>query len=147
GLVFAANPLGVQADGLWTEGSNNNPDNSWDTVWDSQGKLTPKGYIVWERIPFRSLRFHSAAADQAWGVTLFRNIARTGENDFWPFVSNHVNGRLNQAGTVNGIAGVESGRNMQFNPYGELRSFHALDTRDPANPTYSNRLLAGKVGL
>ncbi|HJW99737.1 MAG TPA: hypothetical protein VJ453_06235, partial [Terriglobales bacterium] len=30
-LNFANNPLGVQADGLWTEGSNNNPDNSWDT--------------------------------------------------------------------------------------------------------------------
>src|SRR6516225_3088127 len=36
GLNFGTNALGVQADGLWTEGNNNNPDNSWDTVWNTE---------------------------------------------------------------------------------------------------------------
>lgn len=146
GVVFAANPLGVQADGLWTEGSFNNPDNSWDTVWDSMGRRTPRGYVVWERIPMRSLRFHGQGGG-AWGITLFRAIARNGESDFWPYVSEHISGRLNQAATLTGIHGLESGHNMQFNPYGELRSFHALDTRDPANPQYNNVLARGKVGI
>ncbi|HEY0563992.1 MAG TPA: DUF5916 domain-containing protein, partial [Terriglobales bacterium] len=146
-LTFGANPFGVQADGLWTEGSNNNPDDSWDTVWDSAGKLTRNGYIVWERIPFRSLRFHGVGGNP-WGVTLYRYVSRVNESDYWPHsFSNSISGRLNQAGVATGIKGVESGHNFQLNPYAEMRSFHALDTRDPINPTYSNKLAAGKVGL
>src|SRR6266852_7074281 len=85
GFVFATNPFGVQTDGLWTEGGNG-PDNSWDTVWHSRGKLTSNGFIVWESIPFRSLRFHRQP-EQVWGVTLLRRIARNDEWDYWPRVS------------------------------------------------------------
>ncbi|GAC1644687.1 MAG: hypothetical protein NVS9B15_01960 [Acidobacteriaceae bacterium] len=150
GLVFGANPLGVQEDGLWTEnGSGNNPDDSWDTVWNSQGKLTDTGYMVWQEIPFRSLRFRSADAQGGgpWGVLLYRNIARSGEKDVWPFVSRNTNGWLPQEGIATGLKGVESGKNLQLNPYAEARSFHALDTRDPVNPTYSNEKFRGKMGL
>ena len=38
--AFIANPLGVQADALWTEGSDFDP--SFDTVWNSEGKVTER---------------------------------------------------------------------------------------------------------
>ncbi len=145
-FVFGSNPLGVQADGLWTEGTNNNPDNTWDAIWESEGKLTSQGYIVWEEIPFKSLRFRGQSAG-LWGITLIRNIQRMGEQDVWPFVSSRINGFLSQEGTLSGISGVEAGHGFEFNPYMEGRSFHALDTSDPANPRYSNRLLNGKLGI
>src|SRR5947209_3135189 len=146
-LVFGANPLGVQEDGLWSEASSgNNPDDSWDTVWNSEGKLTDKGYMVWQQIPFLSLRFKGQSAEP-WGVVLYRNIARTGEGIVWPFVSQHTNGWLNQEGIVTGLEGVESGKNLQLNPYAAARGFHALDLRDPVNPTYSNETFRGKIGM
>jgi len=146
GLVFAANPLGVQADGLWTEGSNNNPDNSWDTVWNSQGKLTPHGYIVWEQIPFRSLRAHGSGL-QTWGVTLLRSIPRASESDYWPRVSSRVSGRLNQEGLFENVDPAGERGNLQLNPYASMRGFKSLDTRDPLNPRFDQKVAQGKIGL
>ena len=99
GFLFSSNPSGVQADALWSE--NNGPDFSFDTVWNSQAKLTPQGYIVLFEIPFRSLRFprnyayigsastavHASEmvqrprsfGEQTWGITLLRNIPRLSE--------------------------------------------------------------------
>jgi hypothetical protein len=56
GFLFDVNPLGMQWDALWTEGSG--ADYSFDTLWYSRGRLTSQGFIIWMAIPFRSLRFH-----------------------------------------------------------------------------------------
>src|SRR6202158_3812846 len=56
--AFITNPLGVQLDALWTEGQDFDP--SFDTVWNSTGKVTDRGFVVWFAIPFRSLRFASS---------------------------------------------------------------------------------------
>jgi hypothetical protein len=144
GFLFDVNPRGVQADALWSEDSG--PDYSYDTVWDSNGKVTDKGYVIWMSIPFRSIRFHPASG-QTWGVTLMRYVAHNDETDFWPRVSSTISGRLNQEGIINGVADVSPGRNMQFNPYGYLSSLHSLDDRDPIQPRFDNRDLQGKIGL
>ena len=144
GFLFDVNPRGVQSDALWTEDSGY--DYSYDTVWDSRGKLTSKGYVVWMSIPFRSIRFHSAN-EQVWGVTLMRYIARNDEYDYWPRVSSRISGRLNQEGLITGVEDVSPSRNMQFNPYGYLSGLRALDNRDPVQPRFDNRNLQGKLGL
>src|SRR2546421_3728467 len=41
---FACNPLGVQNDSLYSEDSDS-ADVAFDTVWDSHGKLTTRGYV------------------------------------------------------------------------------------------------------
>ena len=146
GLNFGSNPLGVQADGLWTEGNNNNPDNSWDTVWNTEGKLTPKGFMVWQQIPFRSLRAHGSGM-QDWGVTFHRVIARTQESDYWPRVSSRIAGRLTQEGLMRGIDPQGEGGNFQLNPYAALAGFRTLDQRDPLDPRLSQRVAQGKIGL
>jgi len=40
GYVFWSNPLGVQAEGLWSE-ENDDPQWSWDTTWNTWGRTTP----------------------------------------------------------------------------------------------------------
>ncbi len=67
--AFLANPVGVQADALWTEGSEF--DFSFDTVFNTAGRLTDRGFVVWMAIPFRSLRFASNDP-QTWGILLNR---------------------------------------------------------------------------
>ena len=144
GFLFDVNPRGVQSDALWSEDGGS--DYSYDTVWDSGGKVTSKGYVVFMSIPFRSIRFHSAN-QQTWGVTLMRYVAHNDEYDYWPRVSSRIAGRLNQEGIVTGVADVSPSRNMQFNPYGYLSSLHQLDDRDPVQPRFDNRDLQGKIGL
>ncbi len=47
--MFFSNPLGVQRDGITTEGQSD--DYNFDTVWSSEGRLTRDGYAVWIAIP------------------------------------------------------------------------------------------------
>ena len=114
---FLTNPFGVQWDAIWTEGQGF--DMAWDTVWDAQGELTDRGYVVLMEIPFKSLRFRPKPeeTEHTWGIILVRDIPRNNETSFWPRVSSRIEGRLNQAGTATGVAGVAPGRNLWVIPY------------------------------
>jgi hypothetical protein len=114
---FLTNPYGIQWDAIWTEGQGF--DSSWDTIWQSHGMLTDDGYVVWMAIPFKSLRFRPRpdGEDHTWGVVLVRDIPRNNETSFWPQVSSTIEGRLNQAATAQGFAGVAPGRNLWLIPY------------------------------
>jgi hypothetical protein len=154
GYTFASNPLGIQWDALWTEGSigSGRPadfsgfDDSFDTVWRSEGRLTGQGYIVLMAIPFKSLRFSKTDLQQ-WRIILNRSIPRTNENLFWPRITNRIQGRFNQAATATGLDQISPGRNIQLIPYGLLRGFRDIDQRDPANPFFENRTLQPEAGL
>jgi len=153
GYAFAANPLGIQWDALWTEGSigTGQPadysgfDQSFDTVWNSEGRLTREGYILLMAIPFKSLRFPSADQQQ-WRIILNRSIPRTNENLFWPRITNRVQGRFNQAATATGVD-MSRSRNIQLIPYGLLRGFRDIDQRDPNDPFFQSRTLQPEAGL
>ena len=144
GFVFDVNPKRVQADALWTDGEGT--DYSWDTLWYSRGRINKDGFIVWIAIPFRSLRFHPTATNR-WGVTIARYLARRDELDYWPQVSTRISGRLSQEATLSGFESISPGRNMQFIPYVESRTFRNLDTRDPAQPRFDSANFQGKAGL
>ena len=154
GYVFAANPLGIQWDALWTEGSIGNGlpadfsgfDPSFDTVWNSEGRLTSQGYMLLMAIPFKSLRFPKADIQQ-WRIILNRSIPRTNENLFWPRISNRIQGRFNQAATATGIDHISPARNIQLIPYGLLRSFRDIDDRDPTHPVFESKTLQPEIGL
>ena len=147
---FQTTALGVQWDAVYTEASRQetggNWDTSWDAVWDSRGKVTSGGFVVWMAIPFKSLRF-PAAKQQEWGLILYRGIVRKNEEAFWPQVSYKVAGRLGQAATLYGLEGISPDREVELIPYGIMRSFRALDERDPFNPYFQNAVAQGQAGL
>ena len=142
--VFLCNPLGIQGDMLWTEGQGS--DTAFDTLWHSRGQRTDQGFVVWMAIPFKSLRF-SATPQQRWGLVLQRWIPRLNEQAFWPRVSSRIEGRLNQAATLEGLRDISPGRNIQLIPYAAFRSFRALDTREPENPRFERDRADPDVGL
>ncbi|HEX6850470.1 MAG TPA: DUF5916 domain-containing protein [Candidatus Polarisedimenticolaceae bacterium] len=121
---FICNPLGVQFDAIWTEQAEF--DDSFDTVWRSEGRLTDAGYVVKMAIPFRSLRF-PATQEQTWGLLLNRDIPRDNEETFFPRYTPKIQGRLNQTATLKGLAGISPGRNFQFIPYATARRYRVLD--------------------
>jgi len=149
--AFQTTPLGVQWDAIYTEASREEEtdahfDTSFDTVWDSAGKVTDRGFVVLMAIPFKSLRF-PATKEQEWGIILYRGIVRQNEDSFWPHVSFKIEGRLAQAATLRGLEGISPGRSIELIPYGVMRGFRALDTRDPNNPFFQHAVAQGQPGM
>ena len=138
--IFWANPLGVQLDGIMTEGQDD--DYSFDTVWQSEGHLTPEGYVVRFAIPFRSLRFGSGAT-QSWGIALGRFIRRYNEESYWPYVTKRVSGLVPQFATLEGLQDIAPGRNVRFNPYTAFTGARFLDASVPA----IRRATDARIGL
>lgn len=111
-LVF--NPLGVQQDGIRTEGQG--VDFSFDLVMESKGALTSDGYVVEAAIPFKSLKYESGR-DKQWGIQIFRQIQRfNNETDSWMPISRDINGLLNQAGHITGLENISTERTIDFIP-------------------------------
>src|SRR5436190_4504480 len=137
---FQINPLGVQTDGVYTEGAG--WDLSWDAVWRSEGRLTPNGYVVLVTIPFRSLRFPASDVQQ-WGIFFYREIARRNEQVFWPECSTRLSARFPQAAIVDGVARVSPGRNLQAIPYLSSRAFKTVDAGGGAASFVSTRADTG----
>jgi hypothetical protein len=147
--AFQTTPLGVQWDAIYTEASREEQtqghfDTSFDTVWDSRGKVTDRGFVVWMAIPFKSLRFPSTQK-QDWGVILYRGITRKTEDSFWPHISYKIEGRLGQAATLTGLEGISPGHSAELIPYGVMRGFRALDTR--GTPFFQQATAQGQPGM
>ncbi|HEX8921427.1 MAG TPA: DUF5916 domain-containing protein, partial [Pyrinomonadaceae bacterium] len=112
--ILAFNPLGVQADGILTEGVGE--DYSFDLVMESKGVLTADGYTVEVAIPFKSLRY-AAGTDKLWGVHFFREIKRfNGEVDSWMPISRDISGTLNQEGHLKTPEGISSAHTLEIIP-------------------------------
>jgi Domain of unknown function (DUF5916) len=141
---FYSNPYGIQQDGLFAE--NGGPDNSFDTVWHTTGKITGNGYVVMIEIPFKSLRFKQLPS-LSWGVILIRVIPRSSEHSFFPPNSNRIQGMLTKEGTIDGLQEISPSHNIQFIPYTSVGAFRALDERDPAGDRFSGKHVQPKAGL
>jgi len=144
GLFFYVNPLGIQQDGIWNDFQE--PDYSYDMLWNSQGKITPQGFVVWFEIPFRSLRF-PRNPEQSWGIFFERDIRRNFEFSFYPHISSNTQGWLTQETHADGLREISPGRNIQFVPYGSLRSFRGLDDRPGGVPQFSGKSFEPRAGL
>lgn len=136
--LFQTNPLGVQLDGIVTEGQDD--DYSFDAVWQSDARLTADGYVVRMAIPFKSLRFRRAPT-QTWGIALVRHIRRNNEDSFWPYVTKRVAGLVPQFAVLEGLHDISPGRNLQAIPYGTFAGARFLDTETPAFRTAHDQRL------
>ncbi len=112
--VIFFNPLGIQADGTYTEGRGE--DFSVDLVMESKGVLTPDGFTIEAAIPFKSLRFE-AGKGKNWGFSIFRRVKyNNNEYNSWMPHDRSRSGYLNQAGKITGLEGIETTRQLEVNP-------------------------------
>ena len=123
-FFFAVNPLGVQQDGVRTEGTNSpgqlfggETDKNPDFVFESKGRITPDGYAVEIRIPFKSLRYPGGGGVQRWGVNVVRMTQRTGYVDTWTDVRRASASFLTQAGTLEGLHDLHRGVLLEAQPF------------------------------
>jgi len=122
-FFFAVNPLGVQQDGVRTEGATGagrmfggDMDESPDFIYQSEGRLTADGYVVEVRIPFKSLRF-PGSGEQQWGLQIQRRVQRTGYTDTWTDVRRASASFLVQAGTITGLRDLHRGVVLEAQPF------------------------------
>jgi hypothetical protein len=108
------NPLGIQGDGVLTEGQGE--DFSVDLLLESKGIIGPEGYTVEIAIPFKSLRYE-AGKGKLWGAHFFRRIQRFNrELDSWMPFSRNNSGNMSQAGHLAGLEGIAAERTIELIP-------------------------------
>jgi hypothetical protein len=135
--VFAVNPLGVQGDGIVVErGASSGggfggiitgrepTDIAPDFVFESKGRLTDYGYEVEIRIPFKSLRYQSAAT-QTWGINVLRKVQSRGYEYSWAPAERAAVSYVGQFGKLNGLTGLQRGLVLDVNPVFTARSLGA----------------------
>ncbi|HEV7364649.1 MAG TPA: DUF5916 domain-containing protein [Gemmatimonadales bacterium] len=120
---FGVNPLGVQSDGVRSEGAGQvsslipgSTDMNPDFTWDSKGRITDRGYEVEIRIPFRSLRY-PGSGPQAWGFNVTRVVQRTGYVDTWTDVRRANASFLGQEGAIGGLRDLKHGVTVEAQPF------------------------------
>src|SRR5437773_12558489 len=128
-LLFAVNPLGVQQDGVWSDGVDAGAaggpsaggrfdatiDLNPDFVYQSRGHLTPWGFEVEVRIPFKSLRYQSANP-QDWGLQIERITQHSGYEDTWTPAVRANASFLIQSGKIVGLTDLHRGLVMEAAP-------------------------------
>lgn len=108
------NPLGIQADALFTAGAGT--DFSFDIVMESKGRIVSDGWTLEVAIPFKSLRYEAGEGKQ-WGIHIWRNIDRfNDELDSWMPISRDKAGVLNQAGHIANLTNISTERTLEIIP-------------------------------
>ncbi|MBV9216675.1 MAG: hypothetical protein JO053_10905 [Acidobacteria bacterium] len=129
--AFAFNPLGIQQDGVQTEGQGT--DYNVDVVFESKGVVEDWGWSVEVKIPFKSLRY-AAGKGKYWGFNAARNITRgNGEFDSWVPLPRGVPGFLNKFGKITGLDDIKTEHTLEIIP-----TFTAKETGERATLTQFN---------
>jgi hypothetical protein len=122
-FFFAVNPLGVQSDGVRSEGAGQvsslipgSTDVNPDYTWDSKGRITNRGYEVEIRIPFRNLRYRGSGP-QSWGFNATRVVQRSGYTNTWTDVRRASASFLGQEGALGGLHDLRHGVTVEAQPF------------------------------
>jgi hypothetical protein len=122
-FFFGVNPLGVQSDGVRSEGTGQasslipgNVDENPDFTWQSKGQITDRGYQVEIRIPFKSIRY-PGSGPQTWGFNVQRVTKRTGYVDAWTDLRRANASVLAQEGGLGGLHDLQGGIAVEAQPF------------------------------
>lgn len=81
GFAFGVSPLGVQREGLITDGGNAELNLDWDNKWYAEAVIHQGYYTVEMAIPFKTLRFKGGT--ESWKVNFGRIDRKRNEISAW----------------------------------------------------------------
>ena len=149
-FFFGVNPLGVQSDGVRSEGAGQvsslipgSVDKNPDFTWDSKGRITDRGYEVEIRVPFKSLRY-PGRGPQSWGFNATRIVQRTGYTDTWTDVRRANASFLGQEGAIAGLHDMRHGVTVEAQPFVTAT---AEGSRDGATGEFTRESVDPDAGL
>jgi hypothetical protein len=149
-FFFGVNPLGVQTDGVRSEGAGQvtslipgSVDKNPDFTWESKGRITDRGYEVEIRVPFKSLRY-PGSGPQSWGFNATRVVQRTGYTDTWTDVRRANATFLGQEGALGGLHDMRHGVTIEAQPFVAAT---ADGSRDVVNDRFTREEVDPDAGL
>ena len=119
-------------------------DSSWDSLFETAGRMVQDGWTAEMAIPFKSLRYPAGTGDRRWGFQITRVIRGKSEAVAWSPVSRGVAGQLTQFGLLEGLSGLSTSRNLEILPEVTGVKFGSLDTGTGA---FAERDAQGDVGV
>ncbi|MGZ5281971.1 MAG: DUF5916 domain-containing protein [Bacteroidia bacterium] len=146
GFNFTVNPLGVQREGLITNGGIQGVTTNWDNKWFSAIKTYDDKWVVEIAIPFKTLRYNPEVRE--WGLNFSRQDLKMNESSTWAPVNRNFN--VSSLGFAGKLVWQQlpppAGKNFSFIPY--IRANYS----DQNKPIYeqSKTMSAGgdiKVGV
>ena len=149
-FFFGVNPLGVQTDGVRSEGAGQvsslvpgSVDKNPDFLWDSKGRITDRGYEIEVRVPFKSLRY-PGGEEQTWGFNVTRIVQRTGYTDTWTDVRRANASFIGQEGALGGLHDLRHGVTVEAQPFVTAT---ANGSRDPSSGEFGREDVDPDAGL
>jgi len=137
---FGCNPLGIQADIIESVSGGGD---SWDAIWESDGRITDEGYVVEMAIPFSSLKFPRKEGEQTWGFDAVRSYPRKVRHHIGAFPRDRSNNcYFCQLEKLTGFSDVIPGRDIEFAPTytSVVAQEREYETSGPFDEKYSNDL-------
>lgn len=115
-FLFGTNPRAGRFD-MQTAADGNAGNTNWDGIWFVETQISEAGWHVEMAIPFKTLRFRKDNG-QLWGVNFERRVRRKYEDSYWSLMPPPYRlGRVSVAGSLEGLEGLQQGRNLQITPY------------------------------
>jgi hypothetical protein len=131
---FFVNPRNVQYDAVTDDASGENA--SPDFFWDSNARITDRGWIVEMRIPFSTLRYRNVDP-QTWGIILFRNYPRQYRYQLMSAqIPRGNNCFICHENVLSGLEGLPTGAHLIAAPY-----VSASETARPADDVLGSPLV------
>ncbi len=98
-------------------GSGGPGDSSWNALFSSAGMLVADGWTAELAIPFKSLRYPAQQDNtHQWGFQIQRDIESKNESIVWAPVLRGTASFLGQMGTLEGLRGLSTSRNLELMP-------------------------------
>lgn len=144
--VLGFNPLGIQQDGIFTEGQG--ADFTVDIVMESKGVIEDWGWSVEVKIPFKSLRY-AAGKGKLWGFNAARNIDRLNDEfDQWLPDDRNVSGFLIKHGKISGLDEIKYERTLEVVPSVTIsESGNRVAAREFASGRFVNQPIKQDIGV
>jgi uncharacterized protein DUF5916/cellulose/xylan binding protein with CBM9 domain len=144
---FAFNPYGIQGDGIYTEHVGESF--KQDFLFDSQGRIFSKGYIVEAQIPFSSINFPNKKK-MDWRFAILRHTEHLNHDTVWPKVTLNSTDWVGQFGKLNGINSIQTGKGLEILPeFSAIRidDFSVTDSKVHSGPIKGDPGLNLKYGI
>ncbi|HYW11369.1 MAG TPA: DUF5916 domain-containing protein [Longimicrobium sp.] len=139
--VLQVNPSGVKYD---AGQASPNADPSWDPVWEVETRVDSAGWTAEMRIPWSQLRF-SGAADQTWGLQVWRFVQRLNESSMWSYWGRNESGGPARFGHLSGIRIDRRPRGVEIMPYALARASYVTPSQ-PGSPFQDAQAYDTRVG-
>ncbi len=133
-FMFLVNPMGAVKEAQDFDDSRYE-NAAWEGIFDVKTRVHERGWTVEWAIPFTTVRFDPSLEVQDWGLQLMRRIRRNNEEGYWaPLDQRDRIHKMSKAGTLRGLQGIRSGRNLLIKPY--ALSARAAPGTTPSEWTY-----------